>query len=60
MENYSISKDSRAFDLKVSLSFAAKPNSSGLVIGSNCNRIPVWTLCAIESRWRVTELNLIR
>ncbi len=60
MENYSISNVSRVFHLKVSLSLAATPNNSGLLIECNCNMIPVWTLCAVDSRRRVTQLNLIR
>ncbi len=54
MEN-SISNTSRVLDLKVSLSLSAISNNSRLMIQTNCNRTPVWTLCAVGSRGSPTK-----
>ncbi len=43
-----------------SLSLSVMSNNSVLLIQSSCNRIPVWTLCTIDSWGRITQLNLIR
>ncbi len=59
MEN-SIPNSNRVLDLKVIfLTLSVISNNCRLLIQSNCNRIPVWTLCAVDSRGRVIQLNLI-
>ncbi len=48
---YSISNISRAIGLRaVPLSLSVLSNNSGLLIENNCNMMPVWTLCMVESR----------
>ncbi len=61
MENYSISNISRGLDLKVaSLSLSVITNHSGLLFQNNCNRIPMWTLCAVDSRGNPTKFDPFR
>ncbi len=51
----SISNISRVLNLKVSVSLSVTSNNCGLSIQNNCTRIPVWTLCAVDSRGSLTK-----
>ncbi len=58
MENYSISNIGRGLDLKVaSLSLSVITNNNGVLFQSNCNRMPTWTLCAVDSRGCPTKFD---
>ncbi len=45
-----ISNNSRVLNFKAPLSLSVIPNNSGFLIHSSCSRLPVWTLCAVDSR----------
>ncbi len=51
MKSYSISNAccSGRLDLTKSLSLSVIAKKSGPLVQSHCNRIPVWTLCAVDS-----------
>ncbi len=51
----SISNIYRGLDLKVSLTLCNIPNKSGLSIQNNCDGMPVWTLCAADSKVSQTK-----